>query len=191
MMAVPLTQQVHLKLKTIINKGDIVVDATVGNGHDTLFLSECVGEQGIVYGFDIQKQAIESTRLKLEQSDLSHRVRLFETSHEKMKNVIKLEHKGQITAIMFNLGYLPGGDKAIKTETPSTILALQQSLELLKPSGILSVVAYPGHPGGDDESLSVRNWFDSHGESSFELTIPDSEHNNVPQWFWIDKSNLK
>ena len=132
-------------------KGDHALDATVGNGHDTTFLANCVGPEGIVYGFDIQKSAILSTREKaagLSQVELHHR------GHEELAEVVE----GPLKAVMFNLGYLPSGDKAVTTQPASTISALDSATCLLSPGGIITVVVYPGHPGGEKEASVVEEW---------------------------------
>ena len=182
-----LTEQIHLKLETRLTVGDVVIDATAGNGHDTLFLSQQVGDTGKVYAFDIQQKAIDSARNRLEAEGLLHQVEWVCTGHESMKQYIFPEYHGEISAVLFNLGYLPGSDKKLITKTETTQTALQQAYELLKPSGILSVMAYPGHSGGDRETESVKSWFDDLSDNSYQLTIPNSQKNNAPRWFWLVK----
>lgn len=146
------TNLMNLLLSQWVSKGDSVVDATVGNGNDTRTLLQLVGSQGRVYGFDIQPQALESTRsaLGMEAGD----VRLILAGHETMEQHIS----EPVDLILFNLGYLPGGDKAITTVTETTQLALEASLRLLKPGGLLAVVLYPGHPEGARERDAVLEW---------------------------------
>lgn len=131
-----------------VSNGDIVVDATVGNGHDTALLANLVGENGHVYGFDIQDVAINNTKVKLEQENLLPQVTLVQKSHDQLKNIIPSHYHGQVTAAIFNLGYLPGGDKNIVTKPDSTIDAIEQLLELMKPEGIIVLVIYHGHEEG-------------------------------------------
>ncbi|MFC7787024.1 MAG: class I SAM-dependent methyltransferase [Bacillota bacterium] len=135
-------------LERAVKPGDITIDATLGNGHDTLFLARLVGENGRVYGFDIQEEAIENTKEQLITHDLAHRVTLFHQGHETVMNVIPPLHHGKVTGAVFNLGYLPGGDKEIVTRPKTTILALNQILEMMAPEGILVLVIYHGHPEG-------------------------------------------
>jgi len=135
-------------LERAVSKGDVVVDATVGNGHDTLFLSNLVGEHGRVYGFDIQKEAIEETASKLEEHELRNRVMLFQEGHEIVDQAIPPVHHGAIAGAIFNLGYLPGGDESIVTRPRTTITAIEKLLEMMKPGGIIVLVIYHGHPEG-------------------------------------------
>jgi tRNA G37 N-methylase Trm5 len=127
-----------------VNAGDTVVDATMGNGHDTLFLAEQVGPDGRVYAFDIQESAVESTRKLMENHSVSDRVTLFCRSHADLAEVVP----SGISAAVFNLGWLPGGDHGITTRCASTEKAVLGALELLKPGGIVTVCAYPGHEEG-------------------------------------------
>ncbi|MBE2906411.1 MULTISPECIES: tRNA (mnm(5)s(2)U34)-methyltransferase [Anoxybacillus] len=131
-----------------VKEGDIVVDATVGNGHDTLYLAERVGEYGHVFGFDIQAQAIENTTKRLHEHHIETRVTLVQASHAELDAHIPPEYKGRITGAMFNLGYLPGGDKQIVTKPNSTIAAIEQLLDIMAPEGIIVLVIYHGHPEG-------------------------------------------
>ncbi|ACJ32804.1 SAM-dependent methyltransferase [Anoxybacillus flavithermus WK1] len=131
-----------------VKEGDIVVDATIGNGHDTLYLAERVGQSGHVFGFDIQAQAIENTTKRLHEHHMETRVTLVQASHAEIDAHIPPEYKGRITGAMFNLGYLPGGDKQIVTKPNSTIAAIEQLLDIMAPEGIIVLVIYHGHPEG-------------------------------------------
>lgn len=154
----PLTQIVKEELSVLISPGDIVIDATAGNGHDTAFLAASVGNQGQVFAFDIQQQAIDNTRARLSGKQLDKQVTLFHASHDCMLDLIPKELQKKISVIMFNLGYLPGADKSMITQTTSTLSALQQSLLLLKENGVLSIMLYPGHAGGEEETLAIFDW---------------------------------
>lgn len=144
------TQAAHRLVRERVEAGDRVVDATVGNGHDTVFLAGLVGRTGQVDGFDIQSDALESTRQKL--AALSHdQVTLHQVGHETMADLVE----PPVQAVMFNLGYLPGGDKRVVTRAASTSRAILAALGLLSRSGIVSVVVYPGHPGGREEADAV------------------------------------
>ncbi|WP_080844353.1 class I SAM-dependent methyltransferase [Cytobacillus gottheilii] len=135
-------------LEQAISPGDIAIDATLGNGHDTLFLARLVGETGRVYGFDIQDEALFSTKSQLTQHDLADRVTLFHSGHENLSSCIPPIHYGKVTGAVFNLGYLPGGDKSIVTRPDTTISAIEQLLDMLAPEGIIVLVIYHGHPEG-------------------------------------------
>jgi SAM-dependent methyltransferase len=148
---VPLS---HLFLRSFVSDGDHVVDATCGNGHDTLLLAGLVGTSGHVWGFDIQLQAITGTERKLAEAQLSGRVTLLLAGHEELAAHIV----GPLHAVLFNLGYLPGGDRAIITRPESTITALNQVLKLLAAGGVVLVTVYPGHGGGSDEQTAVDRW---------------------------------
>ncbi|WP_456277926.1 class I SAM-dependent methyltransferase [Bacillus sp. AK128] len=135
-------------LTKVIEPGDLAIDATVGNGHDTVFLAELVGEVGHVYGFDIQSEAISQTQARLQKHSLQNRVTLFRQGHE---HISKLIPANPVSGAIFNLGYLPGGDKEIVTTPNTTISAIEQILTLLKPEGIIVLVIYHGHPEGQTE----------------------------------------
>lgn len=135
-------------LQKAVNKGDIAVDATIGNGHDMVLLAELVGETGHVYGFDIQQQALQNTQQKLKEKQLDDRVTLFHKSHSHLREVLPPSTSQQVTGAIFNLGYLPGGDKNIVTKAESTIEAIDQLLDVMAPEGIIVLVIYHGHPEG-------------------------------------------
>lgn len=158
MRRVSLVDRAHEAIRAVLRPGDIAVDATVGNGHDTRFLAEAVGPDGRVYGFDIQAGAIAAARARLEEAGLEKRVILLRRSHGEMAVALPPAARGRVRAVMFNLGYLPGSDKRVVTASESTLAALEQSLLLLAPGGRVSVLAYTGHPGGREEADSVKAW---------------------------------
>ena len=110
----------QLILADRLRPGDVVVDATMGNGHDTLFLSQCISPGGRVFAFDVQASALEETRKRIPQEMST----LFHAGHETMAQNIPAELHGRIAAVMFNLGYLPGSDKTCITRTETTLAAL-------------------------------------------------------------------
>lgn len=134
----------------------VVVDGTVGNGHDTMFLAELIGENGHVYGFDVQKPGLENTRERLEQKGLGERVTLFHAGHETVAE--HLPEGSVVTGAMYNLGYLPGSDHAVITRADTTIASLQQLLPLLMKNGIVTVHIYTGHEGGIVEGDKIQAW---------------------------------
>lgn len=146
------TELLHVLLREVIRKGDCVVDATAGNGHDTVFLAEAVGETGKVIAIDIQAKAIASTRQRLEEARLERQVELHQASHG---DIGLLVEAGAASVIVFNLGYLPGSDRALVTKSETTLEALAISVDVLKKGGVLAVTCYPDHPGGDDEAAGV------------------------------------
>ena len=137
----------HEILLRAVHPGDHVIDATMGNGHDTLFLCETVGPSGHVYAFDIQQQALNSTRSLLQQKGMLDRAELHSCGHERMDEFVS----EKVQAAVFNLGWLPGGDHSLTTCWETTVIAVQQSLNLLLPGGVLVLCAYPGHPEGERE----------------------------------------
>ena len=151
-----LVDRAHELLGEVLREGDLAIDATAGNGHDVAFLAEQVGNSGKVYAFDLQNEAIEATARLLAEKGVEN-VELHQCGHERMDEVLPPEIFGQVVAVTFNLGYLPGGDKSIVTQTPSTLLALRAAIDTLRPGGLLAVVAYRGHPGGQEECEAVRD----------------------------------
>lgn len=124
-----------------VQEGETVIDATMGNGNDTMFLAQLVKETGKVIAYDIQPLAMEKTKERLQREGLIERVEMKLASHEE---IAALDVRAG--AIMFNLGYLPGGDKKITTQAASTIRAIQSGLKVLRPGGIMTVMIYWGHP---------------------------------------------
>lgn len=140
--------------RLVVKEGDVVIDATLGNGHDTLELAQLVGETGHVYGFDIQKDAVEHTRARLENEGLAARCSLYQLGHEQMLTKVS----APVRYVSFNLGWLPGGDKTITTLWPTTKKALESALSLLLPLGVCTVCAYPGHLEGDHERSELMQF---------------------------------
>ena len=139
-------------LKPLIRPGDLVIDATAGNGHDTVFLAECVGPSGKVLAFDVQEAALDSARSRLGKVGW---VEFFHESHARMADHATA---GSVAVIMFNLGYLPGENHELTTESAETLTALEVAARLLKGGGVLSVICYPGHPAGAAEAVAVEAW---------------------------------
>lgn len=149
--AVPLC---HHFLRERLRPGDRVVDATCGNGQDTLLLAELVGEGGHVWAFDIQQEALVRTAERLVAAGCRERVELVAAGHERLGELVS----GPLQAVVFNLGYLPAGNPAVKTSAQTTLSALQQAAELLAPAGILLIAVYTGHEGGMEEWGVLRGW---------------------------------
>ena len=189
MARLSLTAQAQQIIATRVSNGDAVIDATLGNGHDALFLAQCVGADGVVFGFDVQTQAIANTQQLLSQLEDQASTQCLLASHADMLQWIPDTFHGRIKAIMFNLGYLPGGDKSCITQVDSTIPGLNAALYLLAPGGVLTVMVYPGHSGGDVESEAVRQWLNQLDPNrySVECMLSQSEKNTAPRLFVIDK----
>ncbi len=135
----------------IITDGDIIIDATCGNGHDTLYLAKLT-PSGKVYAFDIQKEAVDNTKALLLENRITN-AEIILDSHHKMDEYVKEDVK----MVVFNLGYLPGADKSVTTKADTTAVALKNALELTKNGGYISICAYLGHDGAVDEYEEMMN----------------------------------
>jgi hypothetical protein len=179
MKPVSLVSKAHFLVKPCLYPGALAIDATVGNGYDTLFLAEQVGATGKVFGFDIQQAALDTTRSRLDRANLSEYVTLILASHALMAEKIPVPYHGKISAVMFNLGYLPCGDKTIMTLTDSTLPALNSACQLLSSRGIISVLAYPGHAGGDIETDQVKKWCEQLDRKQFTVVVSPAADNKA------------
>ncbi len=176
----------HLFLCSFIRDGDRAIDATCGNGHDTLLLASLVGNYGRVWGFDIQQQAITETVRRVTEANLSGRVTLLHTGHEEMARHVL----SPVQVVLFNLGYRPGGDRTIITRPDTTVVALTLSLCLLSTGGIIIVTVYPGHEGGLAEQSAVENWaagLDPHSFHCWRMGQTNVAR-NAPYLLFIQKS---
>lgn len=135
-----------------IRKGGVAVDFTMGNGHDTLWLTGEMGETGKVYAFDIQQQALEHTKALLEKEGAPQNYTLILDSHSNVKQYVT----EPICVGMFNLGFLPGGDKTITTKRETTLAAIRAAISLLAPDGALLIAVYPGHEEGHIEGELIE-----------------------------------
>lgn len=168
-----ITELAHQRVQSHLHIKGTAIDATAGNGHDTLFLARNL-PGGHVYAFDIQATALESTRRKLEEENVLDRVHLYHASHDAMLDILPESLEGAACAIMFNLGYLPKGDHRIITRKESTLSALNAALTLLAPEGILSIMIYHAHEGGDEEAQAVHTWSDQLPEREFSRELIQS-----------------
>ena len=150
-----ITEWCHRMAAAHIEKGDVCIDATMGNGDDTEFLCRQVGEQGKVLAFDIQQAALEHTENRLRKSLKEVNYELYLESHENMEAYAAEE---SVSCIMFNLGYLPTGDHTLATRAESSIKAMETGLRLLKKNGVLSICIYSGGDSGFEERDAVLDW---------------------------------
>ena len=160
----PLTGVAQQALSGKVHAGDLAIDATVGNGHDLLFLAQQVGAQGQVVGFDVQAAALQKARARIAEAGLADKVSLRLCGHEHMVAALPADWPGQVAAVMFNLGYLPGSDRSLVTRAETTVLALSQALFVLRAGGLISLLAYRGHPGGAAEVAAVDAWLAQRGD---------------------------
>ncbi|HKM54271.1 MAG TPA: class I SAM-dependent methyltransferase [Isosphaeraceae bacterium] len=146
-------------VRRVLLPGDMAVDATVGNGHDTFFLANCVGSAGRVIGCDIQPVALRQASARLSAAGVLERVELLLLGHERLATWFAAAAPGvRVKAAMFNLGYMPGTDHSVITRAETTIPALESMLTLMAQGGIITAVLYSGHPGGLAETQAVLDW---------------------------------
>ena len=180
-----ITEVNKIFLDRIIQKGDVVVDATMGNGYDTIYLANLVGSEGRVYSFDVQEEAIKSTSKKVDRDSLQDRVKLILDGHENIDKYINEE----VSCVVFNLGYLPRAKHCIITKPETTLTAIQKSLNLLKPHGIISIAMYTGHEGGMEEKDEVCNYLNSLDQNYFNVLHMNftNQINNPPQLILVER----
>ncbi len=177
-----LDTQKHL-ITPHIKPGGTVVDFTMGNGHDTLWLSRQVGDEGRVYAFDIQQQALDNTAARLAEHGCTN-VTLIKDSHSNVKDYVK----EPICAGLFNLGYLPGGDRSITTLRQTTLPAIRAAIDLLEAGGGLLIAVYPGHAEGTAEGIEVTellSGYDRRQMSCTQVRLVNSP--TSPFFFLVEK----
>ena len=172
-------------LQPHLNKCRRAVDATAGNGGDSLFLAANAPDNAVIYSFDIQEKAISKTRNLLIEHNVLSKVKLIEDNHENITNYIA----DSIDIAMFNLGYLPGGDHNITTQAASTATSVKKVLGLLSIGGFLTLIAYPGHESGQIEFDKVSNLFKSLPTRMFAVNswVPINTAKKPPILYVIEK----
>ena len=174
-------------LRRVVRPGDSVIDATMGNGHDPLMLCEAVGPAGHVYAFDIQARAVDSARSRLQEHGMLSRASLFCAGHQEMDAYVP----GPVRAVVFNLGWLPGGSHEITTRWETTRRAVEKALALLLPMGVAVICAYPGHAEGDRERAELTGLLS--GLSNRQYNVLHQRFLNAspgaPECFVIQKLN--
>lgn len=182
---------IHALTQMLIEKhlveNSVVVDATVGNGNDALKMISQLGPDGCLYGFDIQKEALEVAE-QLLRSRGYHNYKLILQGHENMQEHLKAE---TVDMIMFNLGYLPKGDKSLTTKLDTTLEGIKSSLTLLKYGGLLLVACYPGHENGMTEYQGLQAYFEGLNQKQFNVFHSHfiNQKNHPPTLFVIEKTN--
>lgn len=159
-----------------VHEGDICIDATAGRGNDTLFMASLVGESGHVTAFDIQSEAVESTKSLLEGAGLSHRADVRLQSHAQMDELFE---EGTVSCITFNFGWLPKGDHSISTKKESSLEAIEKGLKLLKKDGIMTLIIYYGRDTGFEERDAILEY----------LPKIDSEKYTVLEMPFVNRPN--
>lgn len=185
-----ITALVHEKLRATLAHSSNAIDATAGNGHDAVFISQLLGNNGHLHLIDCQQSALDATRARLAQQKASPHTHYHLGNHALVLEELGRTLTGQIATCVFNLGYLPGGDKTITTTEPNTLRALVAADALLAPGGTLSIVCYPGHPEGSLEAAAVSTWAGSE-ESSGRYQIEVYQNSGTlrpsPYLLWLTK----
>ena len=189
MQPISLVKRAHQCVAEVLGPGDIAIDATMGNGYDTFFLADRVGNFGKVYAFDIQSTALENTHRRLFSHALDKRVELVLGGHEKLLDFVPAHANSRIKAVMFNLGYRPNSDKRVMTSVTTTLAALEAAVKVLAISGRITVISYTGHCGGREEAEAVKAFGQSLSNHDFRLTweIPEIKGRNPPRLVIIEK----
>lgn len=182
----PLTGQARALLEAAIHPGDLAIDATCGMGRDTVILARAVGPLGKVLAIDLQEIAVKATAGALAVENLAGRVVAIRASHGDLDQLVPADWKGRVGAITFNLGYLPGGDHGITTSWRETRRALMVAPGLLRPGGVLTVIAYTGHPGGADEKEGVERELRLLDPENWVLEVHQPEKGRrSPPWLYV------
>lgn len=158
----------HKFIAEHVKTGDFCIDATAGRGRDTLFLCNLVGENGIVFAFDIQEEAIKSTRALLQEHNKKATVIL--DCHSKMDQYVAKE---SADAIMFNFGWLPGGDHTKFSHGSTSRIAIEKGLELLKTGGVMSLCIYCGKETGFEEKETLLPFLKTLDQKKYSVLLTD------------------
>ena len=168
-----------------IKKGGVAVDFTMGNGHDTLWLSNAVGEEGKVYAFDIQPQALISSHKLLTESGAPKNYTLILDSHSNVMDYVE----EKICIGMFNLGFLPGGDKSITTKRDTTMVAIRAAIDLLDADGALLIAVYPGHEEGRLEGEMLQGEFSLLSPKEYSVSLLKLVNSPDCPFFYLIEKN--
>ena len=176
-------------IENALYPGARAIDATMGNGHDTAWLCDLVGESGRVYAFDVQQEAVDRTAERLEAAALRDRAQLFCLGHEHMTETVR----EPVDAIVFNLGWLPGAEHGVTTRTSTTLLAVEAALKLLKEEGVMTVCIYPGHEEGTRELHALLDWAAGLDDKRFDAMLKCyvNQPNDPPRMLAVRKKKTK
>lgn len=177
----------HILLKEALNTAKVIVDATAGNGNDTLFLAQNAQPDAKIYAFDIQAEALYNAKEKMKNSCMRTdiKVNFIQASHDEVQTYVE----NNLDLVIFNLGYLPGGNHAITTKSETTLKALQIMLNKLNVHGHIAIVVYPGHEEGLKESQLIKDFASSLAKKYFTVGWYQmiNHNNNAPALCWIEK----
>ena len=175
----------HKLLQERLNKGDIAVDATMGRGRDTLLLSSLVGSEGYVYAFDIQEEAITSTQKLLEENNRTN-VKLILDSHHNMKTYVQ-----NAKCVVFNFGFLPGGDHSIFSHSETSIKAIEASLDIIPSDGFISICSYSGGDTGFEERDALLDYLKQLDSKKYTVMLHSffNRPNCPPLFITIEKNH--
>ena len=183
-IAPQVVEEVHSILGGFVQEGDTVIDATCGLGRDTLYLAQCVGERGQVYAFDIQETACRQTQSALQVAQMEKQVHIICENHVNIKKYVQTP----IRAAVFNLGYLPNGNRHIVTKAENTILAIQCCMDLLLPEGIIILAVYTGHEGGKEEAAQIEQFLHQMPARSWQAIKKQIiNRKNAPELYLLQK----
>ncbi len=160
----------HRFLQKYVPQGGFAIDATAGNGGDTLLLCQLVGEQGRVLAMDVQQQAVENTQKRLEEAGFCARAQVLLESHANLAQYVPEE---SADCVVFNFGWLPGGDHAVFTRKDTSLPAIEQGLTCLKPGGIMSLCLYYGRNNGYEERDAILDYVKSLDHRRYTVLVVD------------------
>ena len=174
----------HKMWPQLIDRHSVVIDSTCGNGHDSAFLASLNPLK--LFCLDVQIEAIEATQKRLKGCDCE--VLTFQQCHSTFpKDILE----SSVSLIVYNLGYLPGGDKNLTTQVATTLESLNQAIKLLKTGGVISITCYPGHEEGAKEELSLIEWGQSLDPAEWSFSVHQFKNRQKsPSLLLIQKNAL-
>ncbi len=164
--------------------GDIAVDCTLGNGNDTILLANLVGNEGKIFSFDIQKEAIQETKEKLKDFPYKNII-LINDGHENLDKYIQ----EKVNLFVFNLGYLPGNNHNVTTKAETTLKAVEKALKLLDDNGIVLLAIYHGHESGKEEKIVLEDFTSKLDQKVYNVmkSVFINQANNPPILICVEK----
>ena len=168
-----------------VNIGDTVVDATCGRGRDTLLLAHLVKENGSVFSFDIQSAALEEAHELIKKEALNN-VTLINDSHHNLKNYVS-----SAKCVVFNFGFLPGGDHSIFSKPETSIPAIDAALDIITEDGFISICSYYGGPNGFEERDAILSHLSKLDNKKYTVLCHNflNRPNNPPIFIVVEKNH--